>query len=157
MTERGVESRLWGEIKREKLPKKIDINNLKQVRPFIVDEPLLPTIIKIENNQNNHSKKFRVPDDSDQFNIKNKNESHKIQLRPSIDSYIINTIKLNQILNYKIPFEQVDFFTKKKMSKTETGKKMDRKNIRVNNDQVVRHYLKKFVTVLSLHCGFNGN
>jgi len=35
----------WGSIKLSKLPKEIDINRLKQLRPIIADEPLLPSIL----------------------------------------------------------------------------------------------------------------
>ena len=35
----------WGSIKLAKLPKEIDINRLKQLRPIIADEPLLPSVL----------------------------------------------------------------------------------------------------------------
>lgn len=35
----------WGEIKLEKLPAEVDVQRLKQLKPIIVDEPLLPNIL----------------------------------------------------------------------------------------------------------------
>ena len=39
----------WGDFKLEKLPKEIDINRLKQPKGIIVDEPLLPSFLKTDN------------------------------------------------------------------------------------------------------------
>ena len=38
----------WGSIKLAKLPQEIDINRLKQLRPIIADEPLLPSILSCQ-------------------------------------------------------------------------------------------------------------
>ena len=35
----------WGSIKLERLSKEIDVQRLKQLRPIIADEPLLPSIL----------------------------------------------------------------------------------------------------------------
>jgi hypothetical protein len=38
----------WGDFKLEKLPKEIDINRLKQPKAILIDEPLLPSILKTD-------------------------------------------------------------------------------------------------------------
>ncbi len=50
MTEKtsDVTSVKWGSIKLAKLPQEIDINRLKQLRPIIADEPLLPSILSCQ-------------------------------------------------------------------------------------------------------------
>ena len=35
----------WGETKLEKLPKEFDLKRLKQAKPILAEEPILPTIL----------------------------------------------------------------------------------------------------------------
>lgn len=35
----------WGEISLEKLPKEFDLKRLKQAKPILAEEPILPTIL----------------------------------------------------------------------------------------------------------------
>lgn len=80
----------------------------------------------------------------------------QINLQPSIDSYIINTIKLNWILTSGRSFDQISYFSNKpKEVKSECTKQ--RKNaIQIHTDNDARHHLKQFISVMSIHCGFTG-
>ena len=57
MTEKtsNVTSEKWGSIKLSKLPQDIDINRLKQLRPIIADEPLLPSILSCQFDSATHA------------------------------------------------------------------------------------------------------
>ena len=89
-----------------------------------------------------------------------KDESN--HLEPNIDSYIVNTIKLNRILRNQVSFDQIDFFTKttkKKINSSTTRKKTNSKATFSSNQQIilsskeVRECLKNFIVIMSLHCG----
>jgi hypothetical protein len=145
----------WGEIKRERLPKEIDIQKMKQPKPLLIDEPLLPSMLKIDHAKSeNLSPPQTKPSDNKRNNTSS--EQTKTSLRPSIDSYIINTIKLNQLLKNQVAFDQVDFFLKKPANKSNNSASKKLAKLRVNNDQDARYYMKQFITIMSLHCGFVG-
>jgi hypothetical protein len=144
----------WGEIKRERLPKEIDLHKLKQAKPTLVDEPLLPSMLNIDTAKLSNLASYQTRNGDKQSDAAAVDQKPaKISLQPSIDSYIINTIKLNQILKNQVPFDQVDFFFKKPAKKTISKKQA---KIRVSNDEDARHYMKQFITIMSLHCGFVG-
>ena len=79
----------------------------------------------------------------------------RYKFRPSIDSYIISTIKLNQVLRDKTPFEEVDFFRKSKR-KNAKKLKINRGNYpKITTDEDARFHLKQFISIMAIHCGFN--
>lgn len=78
----------------------------------------------------------------------------RYKFRPSLDSYIISTIKLNQVLKDKTPFEQVDFFLKSKRKNPKKLKSTRGKIPQINTDEDARFYLKQFISIMSIHCGF---
>ncbi len=82
-----------------------------------------------------------------------KEDKFNYKFQPSIDSYIINTIKLNQILKNRISFDQVEFFSKRN-SKNE--KRSNRNSILIKKDDDARDSLKKFICIMCIHSGFNG-
>ena len=147
-------SKCWGKIKRERLPKEIDLSKIKQAKPTLIDEPLLPSILNIGSPQLSHS---HVSHSYDSKHSRKKFTSNSTNLRPSIDSYIINTIKLNQILKNDVPIEQIDFFFQKQNKKSHKKQATDKaQTLHITNDQEARHYMKQFIVIMSLHCGFVG-
>ena len=80
------------------------------------------------------------------------NKNVQTNLQPSIDSYIINTIKLNRILKNNLTFEQIECFNNKSAKKS----KNFTKSIIINTDEEARQALKQFVIIMSLHSGFTG-
>lgn len=95
-------------------------------------------------------RKSNNDDESNSFLPKEDKNSYKIQ--PSIDSYIINTIKLNQILKNRISFDQIEFFSNMNLKNENKNKK----TILVKTDQDARDSLKKFICIMCIHSGFNG-
>jgi len=90
----------------------------------------------------------------EESSIRRKDESNRLQ--PSIDSYIVNTIKLNKILRNQVSFDQIDFFTRPtkkaiKFKATEKSKISRRQEVLSSKD--VRECLKNFIVIMSLHCG----
>jgi hypothetical protein len=153
---------LWGDLKLDKLPKEIDIKRLKQVRPVLTDEPLLPSILTAD-----VSPSSADLDKSSSSNKKSKSSKKKTTTAPTttattaanatIDSYIVNTIKLNQILKKRTSFDQVEFF--KRSLKQNSRAKNDQNvapAVTINSDEQARFYLKQFVTVMCLHIDFTG-
>ena len=89
-----------------------------------------------------------------------KDESNRLE--PNIDSYIVNTIKLNRILRNQVSFDQIDFFTKptkKKINSSAAWKKTNSIPTSSSTQQVilsskeVRECLMNFIVIMSLHCG----
>ena len=150
-------TKLWGKIKLQRLPSNVSLKTMKQtVRPILIDEPILPSILNIENSNTNEKGVKNAPQFRSKTSKVTENNGFE-QLQPSIDSYIINTIKLNQILNSNVPFERVDFFVKSKSCEQISSKrKQAPKAARVNTDEEARHFLKQFVIIMCLHCGFDG-
>ena len=69
----------------------------------------------------------------------------------------LNTIKLNQILKNDVPIEQIDFFFQKQNKKSHKKQATDKaQTLHITNDQEARHYMKQFIVIMSLHCGFVG-
>lgn len=83
--------------------------------------------------------------------VNDSDKQTQINLQPTIDSYIINTIKLNRILNSGLDFDQIEFFSNKSKLKERTTQK---KPVIVNTDKDARHVLRQFITVMSIHTGF---
>ena len=83
------------------------------------------------------------------------------RLEPTIDSYIVNTIKLNKILRNQVSFDKIEFFTRStKKTKCESAKttmKSKKSTIKEPNlsNKEVRECLKNFIVLMSLHCGLN--
>ena len=86
-----------------------------------------------------------------------------------IDSYIINTIRLNQILKNRVPFDQVDLFKRSTSLKTEpssnNGKSKSnsrsksrsaRRGLVIETNEQAHVYLKQFITIMCLHIDFTG-
>jgi hypothetical protein len=147
-----VSLKCWGEVSRERLPRDLDLAKIKQAKSTLVDEPLLPAILNIENSVARNTEPRR--NGSTDHNKKQQN-GRAPPLQPFIDSYIINTIKLNQILKSGVSFDQVDFFTNRQPQKKANNRKQV-VPVTVNNDEDARHYMRQFVTIMCMHAGFTG-
>ncbi len=153
----------WGE--KSSLPSlasNIDVARLREARSMLVDEPLFntafttpPAASKFDSKPQKPSKKFKAfnEDPGEKFN-----KETQINLQPGIESYIINTIKLNKILSSGLGFDQIDYFTKKSKIQMPAKKETHHnKNPTINTDQEARKCLKQFITIMSMHCGFLGD
>lgn len=78
-------------------------------------------------------------------------EEKNYKFRPNVDSYIINTIKLNKILNKQTRFEDVEFFRKKK----KLPKKLKIEMPKIYSNQDAQIHLKQFISIMSIHTGFS--
>jgi hypothetical protein len=136
-----INTKLWGEPKLEKLSKTIDINKLKQIHALASDEPLISSNLNenIINNDNNNGI------------LSQSTLNKKSHFQPHIDSYIVNTIKLNQLLKSNEPFESVDFFKK---NNTKCDQNEQKKQITIHSDNDAHKYLKDFIVIMCMHCGF---
>ena len=87
---------------------------------------------------------------------KSTNAESTHRLEPTIDSYIVNTIKLNKILRNQVSFDKIEFFTRssRKAKSTVKSKKSPLKESNLSNKEV-RECLKNFIVIMSLHCGLN--
>ena len=97
---------------------------------------------------------FEIFSSEENKNSKQLSKIKRYKFRPSIDSYIISTIKLNQVLKDKTPFEEVDFFLKSKRKSAKKLKSNGEIFPKINTDEDARFYLKKFVSTMAIHCGF---
>ena len=166
----------WGHIPLQKLPKEIDINRLKTPRAVLADDPLLPSILNLDpespssqklnqilnisasNKKSSKTENDQIKKEPSSKLTDNKEAKNVYRLQPTIDSYIINTIKLNEILKNRVSFDQVDFFVKKKCKKDEKKPKTQIKPKKIiNSDDDARSYLKQFIIIMSIHSGFTGN
>ncbi|CAF1068702.1 unnamed protein product [Brachionus calyciflorus] len=148
----------WGEVKLEKLPKELDLRRFRQAKPVLPEEPILPTLISPDLNIFNQIQSLKLDSSNKNQNEKSPNEQtkdKKYKFRPSIDSYIINTIKLNQVLKDKVPFEEIDFFLKSKRKNPKKLKSTKSTLPKVNTDEDAKVYLKQFISIMSIHCGFS--
>ena len=89
-------------------------------------------------------------------NSRSEDKQTQINLQPTIDSYIINTIKLNRIINSGLAFDKIEYFTNKKTRQPEKRSKIKSRNIVINSDKEARICLRQFITIMSIHCGFTG-
>ena len=161
----------WGEMKPGNLSKHIDIKQLRQARSMLADEPIFSSFIlnpdissikKSESSflQSTKRQNFKKETSSSDHQIYLKSDKQtQIKLQPSIDSYVINTIKLNRILNSGLGFDKIEHFSNNRQSMNNNAKNNDKKvakqrTIRTDND--ARINLKQFITVMSIHSGFIG-
>lgn len=77
---------------------------------------------------------------------------------PLIDSYIVNTIKLNQIVKNRVMFDQVELFKKWNTAKNKSGqeKKDNLSSSTIKTNEELRFYLRQFITIMCLHIDFTG-
>jgi hypothetical protein len=116
-------------------------------------------------NANSSLKKSLVGDyESKKYN--NGQLNMLFNLQPSIDSYIMNTIKLNEILKNNISFDQVDFFKKQSTNSTQQQQQQKQQQsttsprpdidleMKITSDDDARVILRKFITIMAMHSGF---
>jgi len=160
----------WGKVKLERLSDHIDIERLKNPKSIEIDEPMLSSHLTCDVHFNDSLDSIKISNESESgkklktVSIKNQ-RVNTIKLNPHIDSYIINTIKLNQLLKENFTFDRIDAFFKSKKKKKkivseninkdqQSGMKI-KKTIIHSNDSA-RSALWQFVVIMSLHTGFDG-
>ena len=162
----------WGKIKLERLSDHIDVEKLKHPKSIEIDEPFLPSHLTCDIHLNDSLDSIKIPNDSVSGKIvtemSNKSQiAKKNKLNPNIDSYIINTIKLNQLLKENYTFDKIDaFFKCKKAKKKGVSEKANvnkhkqlvrkMKNPIIHSNESARSSLWQFVVIMSLHAGFDG-
>jgi len=151
----------WGEkSSAPKLASSIDIARLREARSMLVDEPLFnfsfSTPHSSANMDSKPQKQRKKPKLFREDPDEKINKQTQINLQPGIESYIINTIKLNKILNSGLAFDQIDYFTRKPNEQV-PAKTRNKKILCIQTDKDARICLKQFITVMSIHSGFIGN
>jgi hypothetical protein len=164
----------WGKIKLERLSNHVEVERLKHPKSIEIDEPILPGHLSYDSHLNDSLDSNKISHEIEPgkiaTEISNKNQrEQKIKLYPNIDSYVINTIKLNQLLKENFTFDQIDAFFKSKKKKgkivSEKANKNKQKNLPKNkktttitthSNESARSSLWQFVVVMSLHAGFDG-
>lgn len=149
---------LWGEVTSRRLGHDDELITLcHRIKPVAVDQPSLA--ILLDHSAPTQSSLDSQPADNNQASSSSSSTTN-LKIRPNIDSYIINTIKLNQLLRNRITFEQVDSFFAR--SNAQNNNKQSNRTVkssqpRVESDQDARHYMRQFIVILCLHSGFNSN
>lgn len=165
MTESTDKNFKWAQLNPEKLNRNVDIKRLIEPRSMLIDVPLLPFLIaqinlKINDKNKNRTypsslNKIKSSDNKTNRTAKKgktlKEQQTQLNLQPSIDSYIINTIKLNRILNNDLTFDQIEYFA----TKTNNNEKRSIKKLKsIRTDNEARNELKQFIMVMCIHTGF---
>ena len=69
---------------------------------------------------------------------------------------MMNTIKLNRILNNDISFEAIECFTNRSSKKALKITSNNNSKKEIKSDEDSRYALRQFIVIMSLHCGFTG-
>ena len=158
----------WGQLKLNKLPQELALSRLRQARPILADEPLFSSALS----KNSLPSPKPAQKTNEPIHIKTSNISEikketchqkqmvdkqtQINLQPTVDSYIVNTIKLNRLLNNGVTFDQIECFMSRKENKERLKKaaRNKKKSCGINSEEELKRVLKEFVSVMCLHSGF---
>ena len=161
--ESGALYKRWGSFSVSKLPADIDLTRLKQARMIVADEPpLLP--FQVESIDRNTSAATTAAAAAtatasaetfktfDAAKVDGNDKAFRVTLQPSVDSYIINTIKLNRLLKQNVTFDRLTFPSKKKKKPSSSSYVS-----KISSDDEARFHLRRFAKIMLLHGGFDGN
>lgn len=57
----NINIKKWGQIRLEKLPKELETSRLKQEKPVLIDQPLLPAMLSPDVHKTSKANNFTTP------------------------------------------------------------------------------------------------